>query len=466
MLKLFLWLKFLRRKKIVLLSITAVALSCALLIIVSSLFNGFISAFERSAVQITGDIVIAPPTELAKFTKYELLIGRLEQIRGVRAATAMLSAPGLLRVGKGDVRAVQIWGIEPERRAKVTGFKQDLVKQSKLPGEPSFQVPGSPERNGVFVGVGVVAEPDEKTDQYDFDAVEKMIGRDVLLTTGAVIEEFPNAEEMHSGSQVNVPSSSGIGERFKRKSVKLTITDIVFTGVYEIDRKFVYLPIKELQKNLYPNEDEPIAHEIQIKLTGDAQTDVVLAQIRGIWEYFAAKQLGWQSYLIRETEITTSKQMQSRQIAEFRKQMRILQLIFGIVSCSAVLLVGCIFYMIVITKQKDIAVVKSCGATTSSVALIFIGFGACVGIIGSVCGAILGYIVTKNINTIEQWISIIFGLKLWKSSVYIFSKIPNEIDWSSALPIALSAVAAATVGALIPAVIAIRTKPVDILRYE
>jgi len=299
----------------------------------------------------------------------------------------------------------------------------------------------------------VVAEPDEKTDQYDFNAVEKMIGRDVLLTTGAVID-------------TTAASSDELGERFRRKSVKLTITDFVFTGVYEIDKTYVYLPIEELQKNLYPNENEPIAHEIQIKLTADARTDLVLAQIRGVWEDFAAKQLGWQSYLIRETEIVTSKQMQSQQVTEFRKQMRILQLIFGVVSCSAILLVGCIFYMIVITKQKDIAIVKSCGATNSSVATIFVGFGAYVGIIGSLCGAILGYIVTKNINIVEEWISIIFGLKLWKSSVYMFSKIPNEIDWGSALFIALSATAAAIIGAMIPAVIAIRTKPVDILRYE
>jgi len=98
--------------------------------------------------------------------------------------------------------------------------------------------------------------------------------------------------------------------------------------------------------------------------------------------------------------------------------------------------------------------------------LIFVGFGAFVGIIGSGMGAIIGHIVTKNINTIEEWIRIIFGLKLWKSSVYMFSKIPNEIDWDSALPIILSAVIAASLGALIPAIIAARTRPVNILRYE
>jgi lipoprotein-releasing system permease protein len=100
------------------------------------------------------------------------------------------------------------------------------------------------------------------------------------------------------------------------------------------------------------------------------------------------------------------------------------------------------------------------------VTFVFVGFGICVGMIGSVLGAFLGYVITKNINTIEGWIRIIFGLKLWKSSVYMFSRIPNDVNWPSALQIILLAVAAAAIGALIPAVIAARTRPVDILRYE
>jgi len=100
------------------------------------------------------------------------------------------------------------------------------------------------------------------------------------------------------------------------------------------------------------------------------------------------------------------------------------------------------------------------------VAWIFVGFGVCVGMVGSGIGAALGYVITKNINTIEEWIRIIFGLKLWKSSVYMFSKIPNEVDWASALPIVLFAIIAAAIGTLIPAIVAAWTKPIEILRYE
>jgi len=455
MLKLFLWLRYLRKKKIVFLSIAAVALSVALLIVVSSLFTGFINVFEQSAVETIGDVVLAPPI---RFAKYRVLIERLEQTSAVSAATATLSAQGLLYLGQGNVRRVSVWGIEPGPREEVTGFKRSLLKQKESPespGEPpSFKVSGFPEGIGGFVGVGVVAAPDEKTDEYDFDAVEKMVGRQVVLITGTVIE---NSKQEGTG---------GAGGRLKKKTVPFRIADIVFTGVYYVDKTFIYLPIEEVQKTLYPNEDGQIADQIQIKLAGDVEADLAKAQIRGVWKVFAAEELGWGPYLIRETSVKTAKQMQSQYVAELRKQMGVLLLIFGVVSFSVVVLVFCIFYMIVSIKRRDIAIIKSCGTTSSSVALIFVGFGACVGIIGSLTGAVLGYAVTKNINTIEEWIRIIFGLKLWKSSVYMFSKIPSEVNWASALPIVLFAVVAAAVGALIPAIVAAMTKPVEILRYE
>ncbi len=447
MLKLFLWLRYLRKKKIVFLSIAAVALSVSLLIVVASLFTGFIKAYQRAAVEAIGDVVLAPPT---KFAKYDLFIERLEQTEVVEAATAILSAHGLLHLGPGNVRAVDIWGIEPARRTKVMDFDHFLLRQKDSGGELSFETNSFEGRVGGFVGIGVVAEPDEKTDKYDFDAVEKMFGQQVVLTTGTI-------------SQAD---KEGRRVEFKRKVMEFTITDVVETGVYHFDNGCVYLPLEELQKTLYPDEPLPVVSEVQIKLADNADTDTALAVIRGVWRSFVAEHLGAELYLMQYTRIETAKQMQRRYVAAYRKQMGLLLLIFGVVSFGVILLVFCIFYMIVRLKQKDIAIIKSCGAAGSSVAWIFVGFGVCVGIVGSGIGAVLGHIVTKNINTIEDWIRIIFGLKLWKSSVYMFSKIPNEVDWASALPIILLAIIAAAIGTLIPAIVAAWTKPVEILRYE
>jgi len=448
MLKLFLWLRYLRKKKIVFLSIAAVALSVSLLIVVASLFTGFINTFERAAVESVGDVILSPPMT---FAKYPLLIERLEQTESVEAATAMISGYGLLHLGKGNVRAVEVWGIEPAGRAKVTGFARFLRMQGKTAGEPSFDVPDSPEETGGFVGIGVLGEPDEQTDEYDYDAAEKMLGRTIALTTGTV-----KGQESQDGSRPD----------FKRQVMRFAIADIIETGVYQFDNGCVYLPIEKLHETLYPDEKSPVASQILIKLADNTDPDVALAVIRGIWRTFVQEQLNSDPYLMTSTAINTARQLQSRYIAAYEKQMGILLLIFGVISLGVVLLVFCIFYMIIRLKQKDIAIIKSCGATSSSVAFVFVGFGACVGTVGSGIGTVLGYVITRNINTIEDWIRIIFGLKLWKSSVYLFSKIPNEVNWSWALRIVLLAIIAAAIGTLIPAIVAARTKPVNILRYE
>jgi ABC-type lipoprotein release transport system permease subunit len=451
MLKLFLWLRYLRRKRIVFLSIAAVALSVGLLIVVASLFSGFIDAFERSAVEAIGDIALVTPT---KFSNYPLFIEQLKQLSIAEAATPALLSQGLLHLGKGNVRAVSVWGIEPDSWSKVTNFKQSLLRQKNFPNSPSWEVPELPGELGGYVGIGAVAEPDEKTDQYDSNAIVKqMVGQQVSLTTGTIVRS----------GDANTPGGQ---DSFKRRVISFRIADIVFTGVYDLDRRFIYIPIDRLQKALYPDEKGNLAGHIQIKLRPGVNPEVALAEIRGLWQVFAQEQLKWDQYLIRQTEIATAQQFQSRYVAELKKQMGVLLLIFGVVSFSVVLLIFCIFYMIVRLKQKDIAIVKSCGAASTSVAWIFLGFGLCVGVFGSLLGAVLGYLITRNINVIENWVRILFGLKLWKSSVYMFSKMPNQVDWASALPIVFLAVAAAALGTVIPAIVAARTKPVDILRYE
>jgi lipoprotein-releasing system permease protein len=447
MLKLFLWLRYLRKRRVVLLSIAAVALSTALLIVVASLFHGFIDAFERSAVDAIGDVVIAPPEKIADYPE---LTKELEGLKAVEAATATLSAQGLLHLGKGNVRAVEIWGIEVQKRGRVTAFERSLLKGGGKVKQAGDETEG-------YIGIGVLAEPNEKTDEYDFKAVEQMVGQQAVLTTGSTA--------LATGGLVTKGQQGS--ENFRRKVIPFSIADIVFTGVYYLDNRIVYVPIESLQKAVYPEPRRAgVAGQIQIKLKNGYDEAVALAQIRGVWETFASQKLGWESYQIKSTRIETARQMQSRLVAEFRKQMGVLLLIFGVVSLSAVLLVFCIFYMIVETRRRDVAIMKSCGASSASVALIFLGFGAFVGTLGTLLGTALGYIVTKNINVVEGWIRIAFGLKLWKSSVYMFSKIPNEVNWHAVIWIALSAVAGAAIGAIIPAISAAMTRPVNVLRYE
>jgi lipoprotein-releasing system permease protein len=450
MLKLFLWLKYLRRRRIILLSIAAVAMSVSLLIVVASLFTGFIAMFERSAVEMIGDVTIAAPQDL-KIAKYPALIDRLERMDIVEAASASLSSEGLLHLGQGNVRPVSVWGIQAESRARVTGLKDALILRRQAAGEPSFAVADAPGEVGGFVGIGVVAEPSEQTDEYDQEAILKeIIGRRVTVTTGT-------ADSAGDSNQPQVP---------KRRVIPFRVVDLVFAGVHDLDSGFVYLPIEALQKELYPGQPGELATRISVRLKPGVDAYKAANDIREVWGDFAGKELGWSAFNIADTDIYTAMQLQGPYVAEIKKQMGVLLLIFGVVSFSVVVLVFCIFYMMVKLKQRDVAVIKSCGAASSSVVGLFLGFGVTVGVAGSGIGTILGYIITRNINGIENWIRIVFGLKLWKSSIYMFSRIPNEVDWASSLPIVGLAILAAALGALIPAFVAARTRPVEVLRYE
>lgn len=449
MLKIFLWLRYLGKRKVVALSVAAVGLSTALLIVVASLFTGFIKAFEQSATDAIGDVIISTP---AKITDYQELTGELEKLEAVEAATGTLSAQGLLHLGRGNVRAVEIWGIEVQELGRVTGFERSLLKGNI----EELKAPENSQLINSFIGIGVLCEPNEKTDEYDLDAARAEIGREVVLTTGSTT--------LTAGG--GVVEGKDREKKFKRQPIRLEISDVVFTGVYYLDSRNVYVPIERLQKEISPETYKPIAGQIGIRIKKGVDEETALAEIRGVWRIFAEKRLGWDEYKIESARIETARQMQARFMAEVRKQMGVLLLIFGVVSMSAVLLIFCIFYMIVETRRRDIAILKSCGATGGSIAIIFTGFGAFVGILGTLLGTLLGYLITKNINVVEGWVRLAFGLKLWKASVYMFSRIPSEVDWQSVLWIALSAILGAAIGALVPAVSAAMTRPVNVLRYE
>ena len=207
MLKLLLWLKYLKKKRLVFLSIAAVALSCAMLIVVASLFIGFIGAFEETATKVTGDILITPPL---KFDKYNLFIEKLEANGNITAATATLQGNGLLHLGKsGNVKSVVIRGIDPAGQGRVTEFKTALHKQKNLQAEPVFETESLKKGVGGFIGIGVIAPPDEKTDEYDLEKVESIIGTRPVLTTGVFIETDSSQGKKFFEYPIISPKSSG-----------------------------------------------------------------------------------------------------------------------------------------------------------------------------------------------------------------------------------------------------------------
>jgi len=438
MLKLLLWLKYLCKRRLVLLSIAAVALSVSLLIVVASLFSGFIRAYEQSAEDMIGDVLLQSSVP---FPHSNILADRLEALPEVEAAVPVILAPGLLHVGRGHVRYVQIFGLDATRLNRMPSLKRSLLHRSE-DEDLSFDVPDDPNSIGGFVGVGLLSEPNEVTDKYDFDLARKAMGERLTLTSGTVDRESQTAQSPRS----------------RRLSFK--VSDIVFAGHSQFDKEAVYLPLKPLYKALY-KADEVKVQRMQIRLAQGIDPVAVMDAMRNRAAAFVEEE-----NLSVHCQFYSAKELQAKYMQELNKQMAILLSVFGIVDVGVIFLVFCIFYMIVHLKRKDIGVIKSCGCSSWGVVSIFLGFGMCVGLVGSLFGIGLGYLFTHNINSIEQWIAAAFGLNLWDSSVYLFSHIPNQINWISAAQISGYAILAASIGALIPAILAGRMQPVDILRYE
>ncbi len=441
---LLLCLRYLQHRRIVLLSIAAVAMSCALLIATDSLFTGFINSIETTVGRHLGDVILEVPSGVV-MTGYEPLIDALESAGSIESATAVLRSQGLLLVGPGKARPVVAWGVELQKRMRMTPLRLSLLLQNAHPAQTiDLPRPPAPEAPGGPGGGGVLAGPDEITDLYDMAELEGMLGQSMALTTGTLSSD----------------ASAGSG-RFSRKVIKFKLVDAAMTGVFQFDESFVLLPIETVSGTLYPDKGIA-ASTIHIRLKTGTDDETAMAIVRGIWDNFARDRFDWYRYVT----IESAAEMQKMQVAEYRKQMDVLLMIFGLISMGIIILVFCIFYLIVMTRRKDIGILKACGLSSFSTASIFLLFGTAVGFIGSMLGIVLGYVIIVNINAIERMISVALGLNLWRASTYMFTQIPNTMNWDAVVWVTTSGVVAAAVGSLIPAAAAARIRPVETLQYE
>lgn len=120
----------------------------------------------------------------------------------------------------------------------------------------------------------------------------------------------------------------------------------------------------------------------------------------------------------------------------------------------------------VIQKTKEIGLLKSMGASSGTVMLIFVLQGAFVGILGVSAGILSGWLVVKYRMAILQMLRTVTGMEIFPKEMYLFSELPAHIIWSDVALIAVISIFLCTCGALIPAFRAARLDPAKALRYE
>ena len=145
-------------------------------------------------------------------------------------------------------------------------------------------------------------------------------------------------------------------------------------------------------------------------------------------------------------------------------EKRIMFIILILIIVVAAFNITSSLLMLVISKQKDIAILMTLGADRSAILKIFVLQGIILGLIGTIFGIIFGLVLSHNIDSIMNVIESIFGLNLLPADIYHLNKIPSIIDYNDVLMIGISSFVLSVLSTIYPAKKASTILPSKILR--
>jgi lipoprotein-releasing system permease protein len=220
-------------------------------------------------------------------------------------------------------------------------------------------------------------------------------------------------------------------------------------GFYEYDNSFIYAPLAAAQ--LFFRMPEAVTDlEVFVADADDATRTgrMIEAALGG-----GVRIVDWQqanSSLVNAVEI-------ERNVMFLILTLIILVAAFNIIS-------GMI--MMVKDKGRDIAILRTMGASRGMVLRIFILSGASIGILGTLAGFALGLAITVNLEAIRQFLQGVLHVKLFAAEIYFFTRIPAQLDEAEVASVVLMALALSFLATIYPSWRAARLDPVEGLRYE
>jgi lipoprotein-releasing system permease protein len=122
--------------------------------------------------------------------------------------------------------------------------------------------------------------------------------------------------------------------------------------------------------------------------------------------------------------------------------------------------------MLVRSKSRDIAILRTMGATQGSILRVFLMAGASIGVSGTLAGLAIGVLVARNIDELKNFFSLLAGRDLFPATLYFLSRLPAVIDWREVIAVVAMALLLSLLASLYPAWRAARLDPVEALRYE
>jgi len=147
-------------------------------------------------------------------------------------------------------------------------------------------------------------------------------------------------------------------------------------------------------------------------------------------------------------------------------EQNVMRLILGLIILVAAFNIVSSLILLVKDKGRDIAILRTMGASQGSVTRVFILSGTSVGVIGTAAGLLLGLLFAHNIEDIRQFVQFACDCTVFPPEVYFLSEMPSWIDWREMIGIATMGVGLSLAATIYPALRAAGLDPVEALRYE
>ncbi|OKL43709.1 lipoprotein-releasing ABC transporter permease subunit [Pseudovibrio exalbescens] len=385
-------------------SFLGIMLGVATLIIVMAVMNGFRSELLTKILGINGHVLVQPID--SRLDDFDAVTARLEGLDGVKFAMPFVEGQAMVSGPAADLGAL----FRGVRKADLD--KLPLVSQNIQAGT----LEGFDEGQGIAVG--------------------SRLARSLGVALGDPI-------------RVITPRGSITPMGMTPRVKAYPVTAIFEIGMSEYDGSIVFMPFNEAQ--LYFNmEGEATGVEVY------AEDPDSVGGIRQAVEEGAG----------RPTYVTDWRQRNMTFFSALEVERNVMFLILTLIVLVAALNIISGMTMLVKDKGRDIAVLRTMGASRGAVMRIFVITGASIGTFGTLAGVALGTVVCLNIESIRQGISWLTRTELFSPELYFLSKLPAEMDSMETLAVVGMALSLSFLATLYPAWRAARLDPVDALRYE